>query len=161
MQSIAAIVTSSKVCIKWLTEPLSSKQVSKFATFNNTIHISSLDPEVVVSAVIDGCCVLYLMMIIYFRYGSAEVACATLLSQQLWSSWCVFSRSCLDTITYPRLQTLKLRRAKYRSTHRSTHRLINKLIQQTVETGLVTAVTATIELILFLASKHTNIHIAL
>ena len=56
---------------------------------------------------------------------------------------------------------IQLRKAKNRSTYSRTHQIINKLIQQTVETGLVTAVTAIAELILFLASKHTNIHIAL
>ena len=42
-----------------------------------------------------------------------------------------------------------------------TQRMINRLVRLTVETGMITAATASLELILFLSLPNTGIHVAL
>jgi len=87
-----------------------------------------------------------------------NVARISVLNPEI-SVWLGGSSACDVMITIT--MVILLRKAKQRSTFSTTHRMINKLMQNTVETGMVTAVTAVTELILFLVYPHTSLHIAL
>ncbi|KAF9466974.1 hypothetical protein BDZ94DRAFT_1250213 [Collybia nuda] len=72
------------------------------------------------------------------------------------SIWLVGSCVCDITITITML--ILLRKARQRTRWRHTKSVINNVIQQTIETGLVTTVTALLELILFLVEQDTSLH---
>ncbi|KAF9466963.1 hypothetical protein BDZ94DRAFT_1305826 [Collybia nuda] len=66
--------------------------------------------------------------------------------------------SCVCDITITLTMLVLLRKVGKKTQWHHTKSVINNLIQQTVETGLVTTVTALLELIFFLAEQNTSLH---
>lgn len=90
------------------------------------------------------------------RCGLVEVVCAI-----SWLQWrCFILYVCLAywSANIWIWKSPQLHSMSRKSSWSGTRNVINELLKRTVETGFITAATASLELILFYASPHTNIH---